>query len=275
MERGQRGVEQLVAQRRGTLDTEHADERRPAEGAIASRVLAQRDAVGGRIEAIVADLEGEAEIARVGHHCLARGGAETACGGPELRGEFEEGARLLRVDALERLETCVLSTEREVSDLPSAQGRDNLRETLPEELTVGRWDPGPPECGFDHGLGVTEHRERRQDGDGLAKLAVYGRPPAAEGGVIHAGKVVEDQGRRMDELDGAGQFDELLPLADLGVGGEEQERGAHPLARGGGRSVHGGGEGIRGSGSRKPLGESFVDRGADARQRGEELVATC
>ena len=69
-ERPRGDIEELVTQRRRSLDAEHRHEGRPSEGAVASDRLAEDRGAPGDVEEVVGDLERETEVAGVRQQCL-------------------------------------------------------------------------------------------------------------------------------------------------------------------------------------------------------------
>ena len=184
--------------------------------------------------------------------------------GPGPERYRNQGARLSRVDEVERLLFGRLPFRLDVHDLAAhhaepARRERHLLDHLEELLRLHDPHGGSPR---DDAEGVGEQGITRQDGDGLAENLVARRLAAAGVIVVHGREIVVDEGVGVDELERAGRGHDDVDRAADGLGGCDAEDRAKALPPGehtvaGGPEDHGR---LAGLGGKVKL-ESLIDKG--------------
>ena len=121
----------------------------------------------------------------------------------------------------------------------------------------------------DQSVRVIEQRDRREDRQVLAELAMQRRRAAAQQRVVHRREVVEDQRRRVDHLHRRRGVGELLRLRADRLPDRDREDAAHPFAGRRQRARSGRPSGCGAPARTCEFCEDFVDERAP---RGEVLV---
>ena len=230
----------LVEERAGPVDAVDRDQRCLAPVGVLGDRLAGGGGLAGRVNEIVSELEGLADVfAEDGEsYALVRGGSAEHCA--SLAGEADKRAGLHRLKPQDR---------RLV--LRSAFGGDI------EHLAAGHAaEPGclsqsagklNPDVGRDGEVGEDLKGERQEgiagkDRGRLVEGLVNGRPSAAEVVVVHRRQVVMDEAVAMEAFERRGGFDDGAAGLAEEAGAFDEKEGTEPLAAAERGVTHGGKE---------------------------------
>ncbi len=179
----------------GAGDAAERDERRLA------RVLARRFArLGGialDIEQIVDDLERQAEILREGRECCDRVAVGARHEGTRDSRRIEKRPRLAAVDSLQELEVDLLFGRQKVGSL--ARDESLFPQGIVEELSQANGERRLI-ASRQRAVREIEEAKGRQDRQRFTELHVIRRSASPYRRIVHGGKIVEDEGRGVDEL---------------------------------------------------------------------------
>ncbi len=204
------------------------------------------------VEDVVDDLEGESGMAADGGEFFNDGGFGSADASAHFQGGGDEGGGFIEVNEVELLGGAVGVFAFHVFGLSGDEGAASGGSG--EIGDQGGGEGGLLRIAFgEKAEGVGEKSVAGEDGGGFVKLAVAGGAAAAKFGVVHARKVVVDEGVGVEAFDGDGGGKSIGGTVEKIGGGEAEDR-AEAFAAGFQAVAHGGVEaGGAGVGGRNQL----------------------
>src|SRR5690606_31992677 len=180
------------------------------------------------VEDVVDNLEGETGMAANGGECFDLGGIRAADATAHFQGGGDEGGGFVEVNEVELFGSAVGVFAFDIFGLTGDEsaasgGGGEIRGEIGGKrgalaITFG-----------ENSEGVGEEGVARENGGGFVELTVAGGAAAPEFGVVHAGKVVVDEGVGVEALEGDGGGKRVFGAVEE-VGGGKAEDGAQAFA---------------------------------------------